>query len=92
MKTIGLDVTNISTVKALHVYLAYRLNLPDYYGRNLDALHDVLGEICEPTRIVLSGEPASAEMAAYLPRLTRVLEDAARENDNLSLSMDGCGV
>ena len=41
MKTIRLDVTNIGTVKALHVYLAYMLDLPDYYGRNLDALHDV---------------------------------------------------
>ncbi len=85
MKTIKLDVTNISTVKALHVYLAYALDLPSYYGKNLDALHDVLCEICEQTRIVLAGEPASEEMAAYLPRLARVLEDAAQENPALHL-------
>lgn len=88
MKTIRLDVTNIFTVRALHVYLAYRLNLPDYYGRNLDALHDVLGEITDQTRIVLSGQPASAEMAAYLPRLVRVFSDAAQENGKLRLEMD----
>ena len=88
MKTIRLDVTNIFTVRALHVYLAYRLNLPDYYGRNLDALHDVLGEITDQTRIVLSGQPASAEMAAYLPRLVRVFSDAAQENGMLRLEMD----
>ncbi|MGN0777038.1 MAG: barstar family protein [Candidatus Ventricola sp.] len=88
MKTIKLDVTNISTVKALHVYLAYVLDLPAYYGRNLDALHDVLGEICEQTRIVLTGRPASGEMAAYLPRLARVLEDAAQENPALHLGRD----
>ena len=88
MKTIRLDVTNIFTVRALHVYLAYRLNLPDYYGRNLDALHDVLGEITDQTRIVLSGQPASAEMAAYLPRLVRVFSDAAQENRKLRLEMD----
>lgn len=85
MKTIKLDVTNISTVKALHVYLAYALDLPSYYGKNLDALHDVLGETCEQTRIVLAGEPASEEMAAYLPRLARVLEDAAQENPALQI-------
>lgn len=85
MKTIKLDVTNISTVKALHVYLAYALDLPSYYGKNLDALHDVLGEIGEQTCIVLAGEPASEEMAAYLPRLARVLEDAAQENPALHL-------
>ena len=85
MKTIRLDVTNIATVKALHVYLAYMLDLPAYYGGNLDALHDVLGEISDQTRIVLTGQPASAEMAAYLPRLVRVLADAAQENGMLHI-------
>ena len=88
MKTIKLDVTNISTVKALHVYLAYALELPSYYGKNLDALHDVLGEIGEQTRIVLAGKPASGEMEAYLPRLVRVLEDAAQENPALHIERD----
>lgn len=88
MKTIRLDVTNISTVKALHVYLAYMLDLPDYYGKNLDALHDVLGEIGEETCIVLDGQPASEEMAAYLPRLVRVLADAAQENGKLHIQRD----
>lgn len=83
MKTIELDVTNIGTVKALHVYLAYKLDLPAYYGRNLDALYDVLGDIGEETRIVLSGQAASEEMAAYLPRLVRVMEHAAGENGTL---------
>ena len=88
MKTIGLDITNIDTVKALHVYLAYMLELPPYYGRNLDALHDVLGEIGEATRIVLRGQPTSAEMAAYLPRLARVLADAAQENGKLRVEIN----
>ena len=76
MKTIKLDISNISTVRALHIYLAYQLDLPAHYGRNLDALHDVLGEESEDMRLMLVGEPASEEMAAYLPRLVRVLEDS----------------
>jgi len=80
MKTIELNVTNIKTVRALHIYLAYRLELPEYYGRNLDALHDLLGEMGEKTRIVLTGEAASEEMQAYLPRLERVLRDCAKES------------
>ena len=76
MKTIKLDISNISTIRALHIYLAYQLDLPAYYGRNLDALHDVLGEESEDMRLMLVGEPASEEMAAYLPRLVRVLEDS----------------
>ena len=55
MKTIRIDVTNIKTVKALHIYLAYMLEFPAYYGRNLDALRDLLGDVCEPLRVELSG-------------------------------------
>lgn len=29
----------------LHRYLAKKLGFPDYYGENLDALYDVLGDI-----------------------------------------------
>ena len=54
--------------------------LPAHYGRNLDALHDVLGEESEDMRLMLLGEPASEEMAAYLPRLVRVMEDGAQGN------------
>ena len=86
MKKVELDIANIHTVRALHVYLAYKLNLPPYYGANLDALHDGLGDAAESTELLLGGTPASDEMAAYLPRLTRVLEDAARENLNLKLT------
>ena len=64
MKTIRIDVTNIKTVKALHIYLAYMLEFPAYYGRNLDALHDLLGDVCEPLRMELSGTAASDEMIA----------------------------
>ena len=80
MKTIKLDISNISTIRALHIYLAYQLDLPAHYGRNLDALHDVLGDICAPLRVELSGVAGSDEMKAYLPRLERVFEDSAEEN------------
>ena len=83
MKTIKLNVANIQTVKALHIYLAYMLEFPVYYGKNLDALHDLLGEIREELKIVLTGEAASEEMAAYLPKLERVLQDSAEENGYL---------
>ena len=84
MKTIKLDVTNIQTVRALHVYLAYMLDLPSHYGRNLDALHDVLCDESRQVCITLAGMPASEEMAAYLPRLERVMADSAQENDRVS--------
>ena len=80
MKTIRLDISNIYTVRALHIYLAYMLNLPAHYGKNLDALHDVLCEESEDVRILLAGKAAGEEMEEYLPRLMHVMEDCAQEN------------
>ena len=40
---------------AAHAHLAERLDLPSYYGRNLDALYDVLTEIGADTEIIQIG-------------------------------------
>ena len=86
MKTITLELTHIETVRALHIYLAYMLALPAHYGRNLDALFDCLTDIGEDTRIIVVAQGARGETAACLPRLIRVLEDAAQENPHLTFS------
>ena len=84
MRTLTLDVRRIDTVAALQRYIQFVMGFAEHYGRNLDALHDMLGEMDRDTRIVLiTGEKQSGELAAYLPRLIRVIEDAARENGHL---------
>lgn len=88
MRTITIDVSNIHTKKALHIYLQYMLDLPSYYGKNLDALHDLLAEESEETRIVLVGaKTAQGELTAYMPGLLEVLEDAAQENAKLRIEV-----
>ena len=88
MRTIELDIRNIHTVRALHVYLRYMLRLAPHYGANLDALHDALCEESEQTRIVLrTGEGMSEEMTSYLLRLVSVFTDAAQESDRLRFDL-----
>lgn len=36
-----------------HKYLKEKFDFPEYYGENLDALYDCLGDICKKTRIIL---------------------------------------
>jgi len=87
MRKIQLDIRHIHTVNALHIYLQYMLDFPAYYGRNLDALYDLLTMECEAVSIeILYDQNAESEVAAYLPRLRRVMEDAAQDNDKLTIA------
>jgi ribonuclease inhibitor len=88
MNRIELDVRNIFTVRALHIYLAYRFDLPAHYGKNLDALYDVLTEESRMAVIRIMGtKEAQGELTAYMPKLLRVFEDAARENERISVEI-----
>ena len=53
METIVIDGERMLNRRAAHDHLAERLSLPDYYGRNLDALYDLLTEREGPTRILI---------------------------------------
>ena len=48
MKTVTLALARMQSIRQLHKYLRAELELPDYYGENLDALYDCLTEVCEP--------------------------------------------
>ena len=86
MRKIKLDICNIHTVEALHIYLQYMLDFPAYYGRNLDALYDMLSQENEQTYIeILHNPQVESETAAYLPKLLRVMEDAAEDNSKLTV-------
>ena len=88
MRTVKIDASNIWTPAALQRYIQHVFDFPAYYGRNLDALYDMLRTLDRETHIVLcGGANPSDEMAAYLPRLALVLEDAAAENARLSLEV-----
>ena len=67
-----------------HNHLVERLELPTYYGRNLDALYDVLTEIGQETEIILT-EPAAVvrQMGKYGEALLATMQEAAENNPRL---------
>ena len=74
----------MDTREHAHSYLKKRLRLSPYYGNNLDALADCLGEIGVPTRIVLCNAALLREsLGDYGERMLRVFDDAARKNASL---------
>lgn len=82
-KSFTVDLAGIRSAAKLHDALAAQLPLPDYYGRNLDAFYDVLGEFGSSWRIVFkhAGAVANglrnvcADAMAETPGLEVVFED-----------------
>ena len=71
---------------ALHDYLQAQLGLPSHYGRNLDALYDLLTERSEPTEIVVTEwELPECNVGGYGADLMEALYDAAKENPKLTV-------
>ena len=74
-----LDFTGLTTKEELHDYLAKNLELPEYYGRNLDALYDCLMEmpLC---MISLHHVEALECLGDYALSFAETMEAAAAEN------------
>ena len=85
MKKILINTEQISSRDALHDLLAAKLSLPDYYGRNLDALYDCLTEIGEDTVIAVYEAEDAGLMDGYMRRFRMVLRDAEEENPHLAV-------
>ena len=78
MKSVILDAKKMVEKEKMHEYLAKKFDLPEHYGKNLDALFDCLCEINEPTFIKLKNE--SALDNGTKESLTQLFRDVCSEN------------
>ena len=88
MREIIIDEANFSSVAEVHSFLADELSFPDYYGANLDALNDCLGDVDEACKISLyvdGPQGEEGELASWFPKLVRSFLRASRENDELEV-------
>ena len=82
-----LNGSAIDTKEALHSELIRALPLPEWYGKNLDALYDCLTDLSDPTEILLLHAAAMERaLGDYALRFERVLRDAAEENRRLTVT------
>ena len=88
METIRLDGAGLCRREEAMELLGRALALPEWWGRNLDALYDCLtGGLCRPVRLELSGQEAM-EATDFGRRLRRVLEDAAAASSCFELAVE----
>ena len=74
-----IDGTCMTSRAAVHDELARALELPEYYGRNLDALWDLTSTI-KAEAVLLHADAMLNAMGAYGERLLQTLTEAAEKN------------
>lgn len=89
MSKVLLDGNLIQEKDQLHDFLQKELQLPDFYGRNLDALWDGLtGCVQLPLTIQWTGFEASRRhWGEYADQLLELLREAEQEMDGFYLEM-----
>ncbi len=84
MKKVILNARELDGMRGVHEAFREALELPDYYGYNLDALYDCLTDAGEEITVEIPDPLGlSRELGKRYGRLMAVLEDAAEENPRL---------
>lgn len=87
MKQVHIDCAEFTSRDAFHNSIARELSLPKWYGRNLDALHDCLAAVSEPTHLILENWQAAEEnLERYASLIRTVLLHAEEENIHFRIS------
>ena len=67
---IVLDAGRMTDKETSHAYLKEVLELPEYYGNNLDALHDCLEEMTD-VEIIVENEENAGNYYRYVARVIK---------------------
>lgn len=88
MESIILDGNKMKTIDSTHSYIKKTLKIQDYYGKNLDALWDMLTSIGHPVFIQLKHfDTVYSNLGDYANKLCQVFMDASVENEFLDIEI-----
>ena len=79
MEMIYLDGRMLTCTEEGHNYIQHMLGFPDYYGKNLDALYDLLTEISMNVEISISYSNEMDKM------IKKVFLNASNENECVNI-------
>lgn len=91
-KKIILDISECEYIGSIHKEIKEKLNLPEWYGENLDALWDSLTGIIEtPVDIKIIFKPitkSAEKMRPYINQIISVFRDAEIEFHEIKLTVE----
>ncbi len=83
-----LDGNEMTTKELFHDYFKKNLKLPNYYGKNLDALWDSLSTYSETLNITLfNKDQLLKHLGEYGLSIIKLLEDVASVNKNVNFDI-----
>ena len=86
---IELDGRAMTDRPAAHSHLVQQLELPSWYGRNLDALYDVLTEMSGPIEIVfLNFREFTHQLPGFGEAVEHLCADVQAENPELLIVLE----
>ena len=88
MNIIVIDGRKMTDRETEHNYLKKKLALPDYYGRNLDALFDCLCEMNNVQIVVSYVQEMKDNLRRYADNIINVFEAAQEKNPKLSVIVE----
>ena len=92
MKIILLDGEKIENYAALHEVFQTELDLPEYYGANLDALHDVLTERTDEIGVIIAnGAVLHEKVGRRWNSFLRLMNDLAEKREGFYFCMNPFG-
>ncbi|GHU74766.1 hypothetical protein FACS1894188_04070 [Clostridia bacterium] len=74
MENIEIDFSNCKSVSDIHELLSDRLEFPEWYGKNLDALHDLLTERQGFKARLIGCENVPRDLLPYMEKVVNVFD------------------
>ena len=85
-KVFYIDLQDVTSKEELHKAITLAMDLPEYYGNNLDALHDELTEAGEGCNIIFYNTCKAKELLGkYYDNLVKMCNHALKEVQNMKI-------
>ena len=88
MKKVHLNGKRMISKEVTHAYLKRKFDFPDYYGKNLDALWDLLTTLGKDTEIIILHKDSILEsLGSYGEALLALFLELPEETDRIKVEI-----